>query len=125
MPAPIPTLETDKNGSPKVALTDFAASTVTTQVPKPEHPEPLLISKWCSLLGLLEALSNSFPGVEKSYALQAGREIRVFVTPEKVSDLEAHKMAREIADRIQTELKYPGEIKVLIIRETRAVEYAR
>lgn len=73
----------------------------------------------------LEDISNSFNGVEKSYAIQAGREIRVFVKPENVSDLEAKKMAREIADRIQSELKYPGEIKVTLIREKRVVEYAK
>jgi len=73
----------------------------------------------------LEAISNSFKGVEKSYALQAGREIRVFVKPEEVGDLEAKKMARDIALRIENELKYPGEIKVTLIRENRVVEYAR
>jgi ribonuclease Y len=73
----------------------------------------------------LEAIANSFPGVEKSYALQAGREIRIFVTPEKVSDLEAKKLAADIASRIEQELKYPGEIKINVIREMRAIEYAR
>ncbi len=73
----------------------------------------------------LERIANSFTGVEKSYAIQAGREIRIFVTPEKVSDLEAKKLAREIADRIEDDLKYPGEIKVHVIRENRIVEYAR
>jgi ribonuclease Y len=73
----------------------------------------------------LERIANSFGGVEKSFAIQAGREIRIFVTPEKISDLEARKMAREIADRIEQELKYPGEIKVHVIREARIVEYAR
>ncbi len=73
----------------------------------------------------LEAIATGFPGVEKAYALQAGREIRVFVTPEKVSDLEAKKMARDIAIRIETELKYPGEIKVNVIREARSIEFAR
>ena len=73
----------------------------------------------------LEGIANSFVGVEKSYAIQAGREIRVFVTPEKVSDLEAQKLARDIANRIEGELKYPGEIKVHVFRETRVVEYAR
>jgi ribonuclease Y len=73
----------------------------------------------------LEAITNSFDGVEKSYALQAGREIRVFVTPEKISDFEAKKMARDIADRIETELKYPGEVKIMVIRETRVIEHAR
>ena len=73
----------------------------------------------------LEAIANSFKGVEKSFALQAGREIRIFVTPAEVSDLEASQMAANIARRIESELKYPGEIKVTIIRETRVIEYAR
>ncbi len=73
----------------------------------------------------LEAVALSFKGVEKSYALQAGREIRIFVTPADVTDLEAKKMARDIALRIESELKYPGEIKVTIIRETRSIEFAR
>ena len=73
----------------------------------------------------LEGIANSFPAVEKSYAIQAGREIRIFVTPDKISDLESKKLARDIADRVESELKYPGEIKVNVIRELRAIEYAR
>jgi len=73
----------------------------------------------------LEGIANSFQSVEKSYAIQAGREIRIFVTPDKISDLEAKKLARDIADRVESELKYPGEIKVNVIRELRAIEYAR
>jgi len=73
----------------------------------------------------LEALVNGFPGVEKSYALQAGREVRIFVTPDKITDLQSKEMAREIALKIENELKYPGEIKVTIIRELRVIEYAR
>lgn len=73
----------------------------------------------------LEALVNGFESVEKSYALAAGREVRVFVTPEKITDVEAKLMAREIAQKIEQELKYPGEIKVTMIRETRIIEYAR
>jgi ribonuclease Y len=73
----------------------------------------------------LEKVANSFEGVEKSYAIQAGREIRVFVYPEKITDLEARKMARQIADKVQQELNYPGEIKVNVIRELRVTEYAR
>ena len=83
------------------------------------------IENYLKRLGDLEAISNSFPGVEKSYALQAGREIRIFVTPEKVTDLEAKNMAREIALKIEKDLKYPGEIKVTIIRETRVIDFAR
>ncbi len=73
----------------------------------------------------LEKVANSFEGVEKSYAIQAGREIRIFVQPEKLDDLQSHRLARQIADRVQQELKYPGEIKVTVIRETRTIEYAR
>jgi ribonuclease Y len=73
----------------------------------------------------LENVAQSFDQVEKTYAIQAGREIRVFVKPDKVDDLGALKLAREIADKIEGELKYPGEIKVNVLRETRAVEVAR
>lgn len=73
----------------------------------------------------LEAVAKNFPGVEKSYAVQAGREIRVFVIPEKIDDLAATKLAADIAKKIEEELRYPGEIKVNVIRETRVVEYAR
>src|SRR3989339_473870 len=73
----------------------------------------------------LEDLASSFPGVEKVYAIQAGREIRVFVSPEKIDDISARKLAKQIADRIQDDLNYPGEIKVVVIRETRVIEYAR
>ncbi len=83
------------------------------------------VESYLRRLGELEAIALSFPGVEKSYAIQAGREVRVFVKPEKVSDLEAKKMARDIAMRIEQELKYPGEIKVNVIRESRSIEFAR
>ncbi|MCX6789524.1 MAG: ribonuclease Y, partial [Candidatus Gribaldobacteria bacterium] len=73
----------------------------------------------------LEDLALGFPGVGTVYAVQAGREIRVFVKPEEVGDLEAYKLARDIADKIQRELNYPGEIRVNVIRETRVMEYAR
>ncbi|MCX6766950.1 MAG: ribonuclease Y [Candidatus Moranbacteria bacterium] len=76
-------------------------------------------------LGDLENVAQSFPEVEKTYAIQAGREIRVFVKPDKIDDLGAVKLARSIADKIEQELKYPGEIKVNVLRETRAVEIAR
>lgn len=73
----------------------------------------------------LEALTNSFEGVDKSYALSAGREIRVFVNTDKITDLAAKEMARDIAKKIEQELTYPGEIKVTLIRENRIIEYAR
>ncbi len=83
------------------------------------------VENYLKRLAELEALVNGFEGVEKSYALQAGREIRIFVTPDKVSDAEAKLMARDIAAKIEQELKYPGEIKVTLIRENRIIEYAR
>jgi ribonuclease Y len=73
----------------------------------------------------LENIATSFPGVEKAWALQAGREIRIFVKPEEIDDLAAKKLAKNIANRIQEELRYPGEIKVNVIRETRVIEYAK
>ena len=76
-------------------------------------------------LGDLEKIATDFPGVKQAYAISAGRELRIFVTPEKVDDFRALELAREIANRIQSELKYPGEIKVVVIREMRAIEVAR
>jgi len=73
----------------------------------------------------LEGIAKTFEGVEKVYAIQAGREVRVFINPDMVSDLDAHKLAKNIAKEIESELKYPGEIKVNVIRETRILEYAR
>lgn len=73
----------------------------------------------------LEKIAGSFAGVKNAYALSAGRELRIFVTPEKIDDFGAIELARNIALKIQAELKYPGEIKVNVIRESRAVEYAR
>ena len=83
------------------------------------------VDRYLERLGDLERLAGAFEGVEKVYAIAAGREIRVFVNPGKVSDLAMHTLARDIAKRIQEELKYPGEIKVNIIRENRVVEFAR
>ncbi|MGM9986483.1 MAG: ribonuclease Y [Bacillaceae bacterium] len=73
----------------------------------------------------LEEISESFDGVEKSFAIQAGREVRIMVKPDTIDDLEAHRLARDIRKRIEEELDYPGHIKVTVIRETRAVEYAK
>ncbi|OGZ96312.1 MAG: ribonuclease Y [Candidatus Sungbacteria bacterium RIFCSPHIGHO2_01_FULL_50_25] len=83
------------------------------------------IENYLKRLEDLEKIANSYEGVEKSYAISAGREIRVFVTPEKINDFQAHDMARKIAQQIESELKYPGEIKIAVIRETRVIEFAR
>ena len=73
----------------------------------------------------LEAIADSFEGVEKSFAIQAGRELRIVIIPDAVSDAELILLARDIAKRIEGELEYPGQIKVSLIRETRAIEYAK
>lgn len=83
------------------------------------------VDRYLERLGDLERLATTFEGVEKVYAIAAGREIRVFVNPGKISDIAMHTLARDIAARIQEELKYPGEIKVNVIRENRVVEFAR
>ena len=83
------------------------------------------LESYLKRLAELENIAMSFPGIEKVYAIQAGREIRVFVKPEQIDDLSAKKLARDIAKGIQEELRYPGEIKVTVIRESRAVEYAK
>ncbi len=84
-----------------------------------------ILETYLKRLNKLEEITAQFPGVEKSFAIQAGREIRIIFCPEDVSDQEMAAMAREIAKRIEQELEYPGEIKVTAIRETRSVEYAR
>ncbi|MCI8671493.1 MAG: ribonuclease Y [Bacilli bacterium] len=76
-------------------------------------------------LAQLEEIGNSFPGVDKTFAVQAGREIRVMVKPDEVDDAKSYKMARDIKERIESEMQYPGTIKINVIRETRAVEEAR
>jgi ribonuclease Y len=73
----------------------------------------------------LEGLADSFEGVDKSFAIQAGREIRIIVKPEQIDDLQSINLARDIANRVEQELEYPGQIKVVVIRETRSVEYAK
>lgn len=83
------------------------------------------IEHYIKRLEELEAIATNIPGVEKAFAIQAGREVRVLVNPEAITDAEAHHLAKTIARTIEAELKYPGEIKVNVIRESRAIEYAR
>jgi len=84
-----------------------------------------IVSNYLQRLQELESVANSFQGVEKSFAIQAGREIRVIVQPDKIDDLSTARLSRDIAQKIQESLQYPGQIKVTVIRETRAVEYAK
>ena len=73
----------------------------------------------------LEEISDSFEGVEKSFAIQAGREVRIMVKPDKIDDVLSVQLARDIVKKIEAELEYPGQIRVTVIRETRAVDYAK
>jgi ribonuclease Y len=83
------------------------------------------LENYIKRLQKLEEIGSSFEGVDKVYAIQAGREIRVIVKPDRVDDLTAARMARDVSKRIEGELEYPGQIKVTVIRETRAVELAK
>lgn len=83
------------------------------------------LENYLKRLGDLENIATQFEGVKSAYAISAGRELRIFVTPEKIDDFGSLQLAREIAKKIESELKYPGEIKVVVMRETRAVEYAK
>ena len=83
------------------------------------------LENYIKRLEKLEEITSSYPGVEKSYAIQAGREVRVMVKPEQVSEDEMVILARELAKRIESELEYPGQIKVHVLRETKVVEYAK
>jgi ribonuclease Y len=73
----------------------------------------------------LQQIALSFPGVERCYAIQAGREVRILVSPEEVDDVSSSRLARDVVKKIEEQLQYPGQIKVTVIRETRAVDYAR
>ncbi len=84
-----------------------------------------IVSNYIQRLQELESVANSFEGVEKSFAIQAGREVRVIVKPEQVDDLTSARLSRDIAQKIQETMQYPGQIKITVIRETRSVEYAK
>jgi ribonuclease Y len=84
-----------------------------------------ILESYVKRLEKLEGIADSFKGVSKAFALQAGREIRIMVESEKISDEEAVWLSKDIARRIENELEYPGQIKVTVIRETRAVDYAK
>ena len=112
----------DKEPSNVISYLVAAADTLSAARPGARYEG---IENYISRLENLEKIANDFDGVDKAYAIQAGREIRVMVVPEKVSDDKAAVIAREIKDRIESELTYPGQIKVTVIRETRANEVAK
>jgi ribonuclease Y len=84
-----------------------------------------VVESYIKRLKELEELALSYPGVEKTFAIQAGRELRVVVESEKISDAQSEVLAADISNRIQTEMTYPGQIKVTVIRETRSVAFAK
>ena len=84
-----------------------------------------VVESYIKRLKELEELALSYPGVEKTFAIQAGRELRVVVESEKISDAQSEILAADISNRIQTEMTYPGQIKVTVIRETRSVAFAK
>ena len=83
------------------------------------------VENYIKRLEMLEEITSSFPGVEKSFAIQAGREVRIMVKPDQVSEDQMVLLARDIAKKIEDELEYPGQIKVNLLRETKAIEYAK
>ena len=108
--------------------------TTTTWSPAPSWPAssrqptpspPPALENYIKRLEKLEEVTSSFPGVEKSFAIQAGREVRIMVAPDKVSEDQMVLLARDIAKKIEEELEYPGQIKVNMIRETKVIEYAK
>ena len=100
----------------------IAADTISAARPGARYEA---LQNYINRLDELEKITKSFDGVDSAYAIQAGREVRVMAVPEKMDDLGCHKLARDIKDKIEAELTYPGQIKVTVIRETRACELAK
>jgi ribonuclease Y len=112
----------DEEPATPVAMLVIAADTISASRPGARRET---LGNYIKRLEKLESIANSFEGVERSFAVQAGREIRIIVRPEEIDDPSAQNMARDIVRRIEGELTYPGQIKVTVIRETRVVDYAK
>jgi ribonuclease Y len=112
----------DEEPQSLVAMLVIAADAISASRPGARRET---LSNYIKRLEKLESIANSFDGVERSFAVQAGREIRIIVRPEQIDDPTAQVMARDIVKRIEGELTYPGQIKVTVIRETRVVDYAK
>jgi ribonuclease Y len=84
-----------------------------------------IVEAYIKRLNDLEQMALAYPGVQKTYAIQAGRELRVIVGADKIDDAQAEQLSADIAKKIQTEMTYPGQVKITVIRETRAVSYAK
>ena len=89
------------------------------------NPTMAMLSRYTNRLKQLEDITNSFKGVDKSFAIQAGREVRIMVVPEQISDDDMVLLARDISKKIEESLEYPGQIKVNVIRESRVTDYAK
>ena len=112
----------DKEAQTIIAHLVAAADTLSAARPGARSES---LDSYIKRLQQLEELTNEFKGVDKSYALQAGREVRIMVKPEEVDDATAYKLARDIKNKIETTMQYPGNIKVVVIREVRVNEVAR
>ena len=106
--------------TPEKLLEKITDKTKILVLPFPNNPTGAIMEKH-----ELEEIAKSFPGIDKAYAIQAGREIRVMVKPEEINDEGMKLVAREMAEKIQNEVRYPGQIKINVIRESRAVDYAK
>ena len=105
-----------------VALIVQAADAISAARPGARREN---LENYIKRLQKLEEIADSFPGIEKSFAIQAGREVRIMVKPEEINDQQMVLVAHDIVKRIETELKYPGQIKVHMVRESRVVDYAK
>lgn len=120
----IDAIENHHEDKPKFLMTLIvkAADAISSSRPGARNDS---LEKYIQRLEELEKIAETFDGVNKTYAIQAGREVRVFVDSEKINDIECYELAKNIAKKIEEELKYPGEIKINLLRETRVIEYAR